>query len=448
MGTWSLRSYISPGQLIVISVITTICMGAAALSLDYARSTAIPLIDLFFTATSAVCVTGLSTVPFSTFTPFGQTILLLLIQIGGLGLITITLFFMYLLVNIGLSGSVIASQILEIESWREVRKTLIMIMLFTLFCELIGSLGLYWLVRPTHGGYEGAFFALFHAISAFCNAGIVLPSDIIHTYGLSPFFLTIIGLLMLSGGIGFFTWYEIGKMFILWFQKKRFRFSLHSALTLKISLALITATTAAYLLLEQNHSLQEESSLAALCIALFHAISFRSAGFLMVHSIFILHPATLLLLFLIAFIGSGAGSTGSGIKITTFAIFMAAVKSAITGRDEVEIAHRTIPHDQVYKAIAILSLSLSWILISTFILLITEPDHTFGDLLFESISAFSCLGISADVTPTLSFVGKIVVMTSMIAGRIGSLTVLLSLKTKTLEDTQQFSYPEERVLLG
>lgn len=447
MGCLSLRSYISPGQLILVSILAAICLGTAALWFTDAHIGA-KLIDLFFTATSAVCVTGLSTIPFSEFSPYGHMILLALIQIGGLGLITITLFFMYLLLNVGLAGSVIASQILEIESWRDVRRTIIMIIVFTFACELVGTLGLYWLVHTTHNGYTAFFFALFHAISAFCNAGIVLSSDIVQTYGTSPYFLTIIGMLMLGGGLGFFTWYEIGKMAHSIITRKRFRFSLQSALTLKISLLLITFSSLIYFLIERTNSLADKSTISGLSIALFHAISFRSAGFLIIPSLLLLHPATILLLFIIAFIGSASGSTGSGIKITTFAVVIAAIKSAITGRDEVEIAHRTIAHDQVYKAIAITALSLGWVIVTTFILLITEPQCTFGDILFEALSAFSCLGVSMDVTGSFSDIGKIIIMASMIAGRIGSLTVLLSLKMRRSEDTCKFSYPEERVLLG
>lgn len=447
MGYWSRRS-IYPGQLILLSLLTAIGLGTAALVVSSAYPHPVALIDLAFTATSAVCVTGLSTIPFSEFSSLGQVILLLLIQIGGLGLITITLFFMYFLVNIGLSGSIIASQILEIDSWRDVRRMTAMIILFTLVCESIGTLVLYMLVHTTHHGYAAWFFALFHAVSAFCNAGIVLSSDIVHIYGASPYFLLTIGALMLAGGLGFFTWFELGKAFQNCMQRKRFHLSLHSLLTLKISAALITITTLCYLLLERTHSLADESFISALGIAFFHAISFRSAGFLIVPSIFLLSPATVLFLFIIAFIGSGAGSTGSGIKITTFAVFIAAIKSAITGRNEVEIAHRTMAHDQVYKAIAIIALSLGWIVMSTFLLLITETSQTLGNLFLESISAFSCLGVSMDVTPTLSPLGKIIIMASMIAGRVGSLTLLLSLKMQKPESSYGFSYPEERVLLG
>lgn len=446
MGCGSLRSFMSPGQWIVLSVLATICMGTALLSLSYAQVKPIPLIDLFFTATSTVCVTGLATVPFTDFTPFGHMILLILIQIGGLGLITITLFFMYMLVNIGLSGSVVASQILEIDSWRDVRRMTIMIILFTLFCELLGTLGLYAMVHKTHSGFDGFFFAIFHAISAFCNAGIVLASDIVDIYGTSPIMLTILALLMLAGGLGFFTWYEIGQKSQSAFQGKRFRLSLHSLLTIRTTAILISLTTVIYYFLERTNSLADDSVPYSIFIALFHAISFKSAGFLVGPTILMLHPATILLLFIIAFIGSGSGSTGSGIKVTTFATLIATIKSTIKDRTDVEIANRTLVHDQVHKAVTIVLLSLTWIIVSTFILLVTEPDHTFGDLLLEAISAFSC--VSIDLMPTFSLTGKIIIIASMIAGRIGPLTVLLSLKMRKQETGSQFSYPEERILLG
>jgi trk system potassium uptake protein TrkH len=446
MSSGSFRSIMSPGQWIVVSMLATICVGTALLSLNYAQVKPISLVDLFFTATSTVCVTGLATVPFTDFTPFGQAILLMLIQIGGLGLITITLFFMYLLVNIGLSGSVIASQILEIDSWRDVRRMIIMIILFTLTCELLGTTGLYLLVHKTHSGFQGFFFALFHAVSAFCNAGIVLASDIVDIYGTSPILLTILALLMLAGGLGFFTWYEIMQKSYNAFHGKRFRLSLHSLLTIRTTAMLISLTTFIYYLLERTNSLADDSVTYGIFVSLFHAISFKSAGFLVGPTILMLHPATILLLFIIAFIGSGAGSTGSGIKVTTFATLVATIRSTIKDRTEVEVANRTLVHDQVHKAVTIVLLSVTWVIVSTFILLITEPNHTFGDLLLEAISAFSC--VSIDLMPTFSLTGKIIIMASMIAGRIGPLTILLSLKMRKPETVSTFSYPEERVLLG
>jgi trk system potassium uptake protein len=448
MSSWSIRTYVSPVQIILLAICTTVGVGVLLLALPQASPYPIPLIDLIFTATSVVCVAGLSTVPFTVFTTFGKVVLLSLIQIGGLGLVTITLFFMYLLLNIGLAGNVTASRLLEIESWREMHRIIVFIIVFTLFCELIGAICIYNIVASTNPGNTGLFFALFHAIASFCNAGIVLSPNIIAYHGSSPSLLLLTMILMFSGGLGFFTWYELCKWGTAWWNQERHKLSLHSTLTLQVSAILIIGTTFMYLLLEHHRSLLGISFPYALLIALFHAVSFRSAGFAAVPLITLLHPATILLLFVIAIIGSGSGSTGSGIRVTTLAVFIATVRTAITGRDHVEIASRTIPYDQVYKAIAIIALSCSWILLCTFILLITEPLWSFGDLLFESASAFTGVGISTGVTPALSYIGKITIIITMIAGRIGSLTVLLSLMTRKPSTTTEFSYPQERVLLG
>ncbi len=189
------------------------------------------------------------------------------------------------------------------------------------------------------------------------------------------------------------------------------------------------------------------STIGSTVNCLFYAVSFKSTGFLTA-PLLELQLATLFLILFISFIGSAPGSTGSGIKITTLAIFIATIKSAISGKTIVELRGRTIPQDQVYKAIAILTISILFILLATFCLLITEKKWSFFDLLFEATSAFTTLGITTGVTPTLSLIGKILIIVCMVIGRIGSFTLILALKLKKKKDTAPFKYPEERVMLG
>lgn len=158
--------------------------------------------------------------------------------------------------------------------------------------------------------------------------------------------------------------------------------------------------------------------------------------------------ATIFLIILVSFIGSSPGSSGGGIKITTFALFLATIKSAISGRASVETRERRIPNDLVYKSLAIIAIAIGWILAITFCLLITEQSWSFGDLLFETMSAFNTVGIENGVTTTLSTIGKMFIIASMIIGRIGSFTLLIALRIKKKAGLTEFSYPEERVILG
>jgi len=443
-------AHFSPGRVILFSFFFIIMVSTFLLSFPAAQATDIPIpfIDLLFTATSATCVTGLFTVSLDNFTLFGQSIILMLIQIGGLGLITLMLFCMYMIVNVGLAAQLMAGQLLEIESWKNIKKILLFIFLLTLFSELIGTLSILATLKASFPLGNIWFLSLFHAISSFCNAGIPLLYNSLPTTTADPFITCITTVLMFIGGLGFITWYEIMRYIKSLPKKKKYRFSLHSKIILYGSTALLISSAIIFWVLERDNTLALLDAPTTILNSIFYAISFKSTGFLMVAPAE-LQLATLFFIMIIGFIGSSPGSTGSGIKITNFAIFLATIKAAITGRRSVEIRGRRIAKDQVNKAIAIISLGLIWIILITFCLLITEKNWNFFDLLFEATAAFTTLGITTNVTPTLSLIGKVFIITSMIVGRIGSLTLILGIKfNKKRQDTAEFSYPEERVMLG
>ena len=438
----------SPGQIVLFSMLITIIIGTVLLALPYAQQTPMPLIDLFFTATSATCVTGLFTISLDNFTLFGKSIILLLIQIGGLGLITMTLIFLSMFANLGLGAQLMAGQLLEIESWKHIRKLLIFILLVTLLTEAIGMVCMLPVFTADNPFAFSCFLSLFHAVSSFCNAGISILGDSMQQYSTNYTMLLTTTALIFVGGLGFITWYEIMQYARSLNKKKRHRFSLHSKIVLYGSIALLISSAVTFWILEHDNILAPLNIPQTISQALFQAVSFRSTGFL------ITFPgefqlATLFLIMAIAFIGSAPGSTGSGIKITTLAVFLATVKAAVTGRTAVEIKGRRIPLGQVFKAIAIIFISFGWIALTTFCLLITEKGWNFMDLAFEATSAFTTLGITTGVTPTLSTTGKLFIIASMIVGRIGSFTLILALKLKKrAEVTAEFQYPEERVMLG
>jgi trk/ktr system potassium uptake protein len=449
MGSPIKLAHFSPGRFILLSFFIAITISTILLSLPIAQATQtpIPFIDLLFTATSAACVTGLFTIPLTHFTLFGKAIILVLIQIGGLGLITLMLFGMYMIINVGLATQLMAGQLLEIESWKNVKKILLFIFLFTLLVEIIGAFSILAALETNFPCNNIWFLSLFHAISSFCNAGIPLLYETIPATMQSKFIIAITTMLMFIGGLGFITWYEIARYIKSLPKKKKYRFSLHSKIILYGSTTLLISSSIIFWILERENVLALLNAPTTMLESLFYAVSFKSTGLLLVPPAE-LHLATVLLIMIISFIGSSPGSTGSGIKITNFAIFLATVKAAIINRRSVEIQGRRIAKDQVNKAIAIISLGLSWIILITFCLLITEKNILFIDILFEAVAAFTTLGITTGVTPALSLIGKIFIIMSMIIGRVGSLTLILGIKFKKKGKETEFSYPEERVMLG
>ncbi len=285
-----------------------------------------------------------------------------------------------------------AGQLFELDSWHNIKKILIFTFGSTLILELLGALIFFSIFKSEYSLGSAIFYSLFHSISAFCNAGV----SFFH-------FLTEQNL----------ERYNTNYLFL--------------------------ATT--------NNTLASLSLPLKFGNAIFHVISFKSCGFILGNLTDFL-PVTIFLIMIIGLIGSSPGSTGSGIKITTFVLFLNTIKSTINGRTSVEAFEREIPIDQIYKAISIISLGVGWILFTTFCLLLTETNWTFLDVFFETMSAFSNVGFSLKGTQKLSDFGKLFIMATMFIGRIGSLTFILGLKLKSRKETIEFSYPEERVMLG
>jgi trk system potassium uptake protein len=435
-----------PGRMVLVSLLITIVVGALLLSLPIAREQDIPLSDLLFTTTSVTCVCGLLTVPLSSFTVFGKLIILALMQIGGLGLMTLTLTFISLVVDMGLSTQTMAGQLLEIESLHDIKRVLWFIVALIFGVELIGTIILFF-IGPPHF-IEGHRFlsALFYAISSFCNAGFSLESSGLVEHKTNMLTMITIGSMMTIGGVGFMTWYELMSSGLATIKgQRRHRISLHSKIALVMSTLIVIIATVLFWALERNYSLSNLSSQACWGNAFFNAIALRSTGFstMLINT---MQTATIFLIMALAFIGTAPGSVGSGIKVTVFAIFLATVRAIIIGRTAVIIWGRSIPLIQVYKALSIITLSFFWIGIITFCLLICEPRLPFLAIFFESVSAFANLGVSFGITSQLSLIGKLCICLSMIVGRIGSLTLVLAIAQA--RKVKEVAYPEERVILS
>ena len=443
---------ISPAHIILFSFFILILCGTLLLALPVAHIKPMAFIDLFFTATSATCVTGLFTIPLSNFTFFGKAVILGLIQIGALGLATMSLFIISLFIDLGLGTRFMAGQLFELDSWQNIKKILIFTFSSTILLEILGALSFYSIFKTEYALGGAIFYSFFHSISSFCSAGIsffhFLTEQNLERYSTNYLFLATTSFLTFFGGLGFITWHEIMLRVRSYFlSKKPHRFSLHSKIILYGTGTLLLITTILFLALENSNTLLNLSIPLKCANAIFHAISFKSCGFILGNLTDFL-PATLFFIMLVGLIGSSPGSTGSGIKITTFVLFLNTIKATINGRSSIEVFEREIPLDQIFKVIAIISISFGWILFTTFCLLLTETDWTFLDIFFETVSAFSNVGYSLRGSENLSTLGKLFIMATMFIGRIGSLTFILGLKLKTRKDTIEFSYPEERVMLS
>ncbi|MCX5924979.1 MAG: hypothetical protein NT124_01615 [Candidatus Dependentiae bacterium] len=444
----ALLTYFSPGRMLLFSIVCTIAFGTALLALPQASIKPISLIDLIFTATSATCVTGLFTIPLEQFTVFGHSIILLLMQIGGIGIITMSLFFMSLFMDFGLSTQLMARHVLELESWKNIKKLLVFSISMTFAVELIGALCVMITIAPTVPFTSALFLSLFHSVSSFCNAGISIFQHTPHAfYETNTSILLITMTLMFIGGLGFITWHEIMRYLQTIKTTPRRRFSLHSKIILYGTGFLFLFSAFLLYLLERNNLFANMSGSQKVLHVLFHAVSFKGSGFLL-SAPHTLRLATLLLIMMISFIGSAPGSTGSGVKITTIAIFFATIRSVLLGRTAVEIRGRQIALDQVIKSIAIIALSSCWIMFTCFCLSITEPQWSFFDILSETFAACTNLGISTGVSAHLSSIGKLFIIASMLIGRIGAIGFILALRLKLTHSNRTFSYPEERVMLG
>ena len=444
-GKYFLKYY--PQHMILLSLLISICIGTFLLYLPISRTTDIPWIDLFFTATSLTTVTGILTVSMSDFTSFGHVVMLILMQLGGLGLMTLSLCFIYMFSNLGLYTQVIASEILSLKSFKDTKQTLFFIIKLTCITELLGACIIFPTMLKAYPVKKAIFYAIFHSVSSFCNAGFTLFPDKFMEFGHNQLMIYTTTFLMIIGGLGFVTWHELVNKFFK--GKYIFRsISWHTKLVLRMYLLTGLISSILFLLLERNHSLAQFGFFEKIAISLFSGISMKSTG-LTVISFVTLRFATLIITLLSMFIGSAPLSTGSGIKTSVFSIYLAVIKAAIQGKRHAMLYERHIVDDQVYKAMAIIALSLSWIIFIIFCLFVTESHLDFLDVIYTTVSAFSNNGhltISIDNLINISIIGKIFLIFSMIVGRIGALAIILSMKR--IGELHDISYPKEQVILG
>lgn len=453
------RTILNPAQLFILSFLTIIFIGSLLLMLPNATHSGISYIDALFTSTSAVCVTGLIVVDTgSFFTGLGQSIILCLIQTGGLGILTFTSFFSYFFKG----GSTYENQltlnsITSSKSLNNVFNTLKYIIVITFGIELVSAILIYTSLdgKDFTGFLDQAFFSVFHAISAFCNAGFSTLSSSFYeegfrfNYGLQ----LVIIISFIIGGLGFpivenidkYIKYSIKRLFGKGRNFKPWVLNINSRITLITTFIVTGIAVIVIYILEYQNTLAEHSGFGKVVTALFTAATPRTAGFNTVDLSLLTMP-TLLLIFLLMWIGASPSSTGGGIKTSTLAISTLNILSLAKGKSRIEVFKREISNISIRRSYAIIALSLIVIGSSTLVLSISDKNLSLFDLVFETISAYSTVGLSLGITEKLSDLGKAVIIFTMFVGRVSMLTVVIAIFKKIKQ--KNYNYPTEEITIN
>lgn len=400
-------------------------------------------LDAVFTSVSATCVTGLIVVDTPTaFSGFGQAIILVLIQIGGLGIMVLSTFGTVILGGrLTLRGEQALGHMLELSTPGHAYRLVRFIVGATLATEAVGALGLTWVFHAHgHGLGEAVWRGVFHSISAFCNAGFALQSDSIELFSADPLALAIHSILIVLGGLGFLV------LAWLWTRVVRRvpgRPPVQIRVVLWLTALLLGVGAVGYALLEWNASLAGLSPGYKLLNAGFQSVTMRTAGFNSV-DLTAMRPATMLLMLGFMFIGAAPGGTGGGIKVTTVAVLAAAVPDIVGSRGGATLFGRSIPAAILQRAATIAVVAIATATLALFLLLLTE-DAPFEVLAFETISALGTVGLSLGVTASLTPIGKSVIIATMFIGRVGPLTLALALGRRA---KPAIAYPETRIMVG
>jgi trk system potassium uptake protein len=442
-----------------MTVARTICLGFAAVITAGALLLLLPgaiasgqwgnPIEALYMSTSAVCVTGLAVVdPGSYYTVFGQAVLALLAQIGGLGYMTATTVLMILLGRkFKLKDKIAIQQSLDAPGLAGLKQLLKSIIAVTVICELTGAFVLMTVFVPQFGWSKGIWFGLFHSISAFNNAGFGLLPDNLVSYVNNPIVIGTIGTLIIVGGIGYPV---IMEAFVGLRDRRKqpnFRWSLHLKVVVMTTLMLLAAGTIAFWGTELNNpkTLAPLSGSSRLLSAWFQSVTTRTAGF---NSIPIGDMTTAGLFITIAwmFIGASPGGTGGGVKTTTFTVLQACTVAVLRGRDDVICYERRLPTGLILKAVGVVFGSGMTVVVSTMLLALVDPQFEFLPLLFEATSAFATVGLSMGISAQLSILGKLVIIATMYIGRVGILLLISALFGDPEASTLR--YPEDQLLVG
>ena len=444
----------SPSRFLVLGFLVIILAGAFLLMLPVSNADGEMqgFVDALFTATSATCVTGLVVVDTAlNYTRFGQLVILVLIQVGGLGFMSMaTMIFILLGRCIGLRSRLLLQESFNKFSMQGLVRLTKTVLSLTLFIEGIGALLLYFRFEPLLPTGEAMFYGLFHSVSAFCNAGFDLfgkvsgPFSSLSSFTNDAFVQLVIGALIIVGGIGFPVLAEI----ITYRSNKNYHISIHTRLVVLITSILLATGAIAVFALEYGNpdTLKDVPLFYKITNSVFMSITPRTAGFNILQ-IGSLRGPTVLVIMMLMFIGASPSSTGGGIKTVTAGVLVMSLLATIKGDENVEYHERRIPKDQVMRAISVILLSAGIVLAGIFLMTVFE-DKSLLDMLFEVISAFATVGLSRGITPELGVMSRLLLVVIMLMGRLGPLTFAVALNYRKTASKVKVSFPEEHVMIG
>lgn len=456
LGKYLNRLTLRPAGTFILSFLVLIFSGTIMLMLPEMTTSkeGACFLDAFFTAISASCVTGLMVVDTATYFSYkGHLVIMILMQFGGIGIVSFAMFFTtFTKHGFGIKHQVIIQDFLSADSLLSAKSLLRQVIFITVFIELIATTLIFfsWGNEVCFTSIrQRIFYSLFHGISAFCNAGFSLFSNGLYEYEVRHSYIlhVVIACTIIIGGLGFSTIQDLfsPKSLRERLEKPWVDWKLATKISVFTSFGLIVTGMLLYFLTEYTNSLENLTLFEKLVTAFFQSVSARTGGFNTVDFTKLMAPTLIFMTFLM-FIGASSGSTGGGIKTSTFLLILKSSVATIKGRREVDLWKRNISHNLLFKALSIFVFAATYNLIIIFLLAITDGDKPILSLVFEQISAFSTAGFSTGVAATLSIGGKILIMTSMFVGRIGTLTLALALSSRV--QSNSYSYPNAHVMIG
>ncbi len=438
----------NPYMVFFLGFTTIILIGAMLLTLPVASQNgrSVGFVNALFTATSAVCVTGLVVVnTASHWTVFGKSVIVILIQVGGLGVMTMTALISFFIgKRMSLKTRVFIMEERNVDELQGVVRLTKNILIFTFVIELIGAILFSFVFIRDYGIQKGIGFSVFHAVSSFCNAGFDLIGNSMINYVDNPIITLAVCGLIIIGGIGYYVFWDV-------YETKKFHMlTLHSKLVIVITAILLIGGTIMMFALEHNNpeTMGSLSLSGKIQAAIFQSVNPRTAGF---NSIPIekIRMSTAVFTIFLMFIGGSPASTAGGIKTTTFGVLIVSFYNLVKGKRDFEVFERRITPDTTIRAAAILMISLLLVIIVSFVLAITEEatGYDFLDMLYETVSAFATVGLSKGLTPYLSDAGKLILSLVMLIGRVGPMTVAYAF-LKQNKNIGNYTYPEGKVIIG
>lgn len=445
---------VSTTQIILLSFLVTILMGSLllALPISSANGIAVPYIDALFTATTATCVTGLVTLPtVSTWSIFGQAVILLLIQIGGLGIITIMSGLMILFnKKMGIGDRLLIQDAFNLNTMSGLVKFIKNVLFGTLIIEGIGA-ALYMIVFIPEFGAKGVWISVFNAISAFCNAGIdIIAENSLCNYATNPLINIVTSVLIILGGLGYIVWWDVLRVFKSRSPKNRKIFrhlTLHSKIAITVTAGLILVGAILIFIFEYANPLTigELSLFDKVQVSLFQSVTTRTAGFASVPQENLTNASAAISIILMVIGGSPVGTAG-GMKTVTIAVLICSTLATISNKNSATLFGRRISEDSVKKAVAV-AVAFFTICTTSTVLLLATSNASVIDVVYETISATATVGLSRNLTATLNTFGKIIIIVTMYFGRVGPISLAVALGSKN-ESQNVISEPTEDISIG